>query len=176
MEGIQYPVSLDNIRKFEKQNPKYGINVFVLEKEGHHQEIVPRIICKDKNKNLINLLLITNENKAHYVWIKSFSRLMRSNVTKHNGKNYWCYNCLCHFSQEKMLNEHQANGCFDNPCAKIVLPTAEKAYIEYTETMMKKQLKVPFIIYADFESLTQVVNDKEKYQAHNACSFAYKIV
>ena len=32
MEGIQYPVSLENIRKYEKQNPKYGINVFVLEK------------------------------------------------------------------------------------------------------------------------------------------------
>ena len=48
-----------------------------------------------------------------------------------------------------------------------------------------KQLRVPFVIYADFEALTEKVdsckqnNDKsytENYQKHTACSFGYKLV
>ena len=69
MKGIEYPVSLDNIKKFEKQNPKYGINVFILDK---NDEIVPRIVCKENDRQIINLLLITDNEKQHYVWIKIF--------------------------------------------------------------------------------------------------------
>ena len=48
-----------------------------------------------------------------------------------------------------------------------------------------KQLPVPFVIYADFESITQkimtcVPSDKKSYtqtsQRHTACSFGYKVV
>ena len=48
-----------------------------------------------------------------------------------------------------------------------------------------KQLPVPFVIYADFESITEKMStcqpsDKrsytEKYQRHTACSFGYKVV
>ena len=47
------------------------------------------------------------------------------------------------------------------------------------------QLKVPFVIYADFESLTVPINSAnnnvnksfaEAYQHHEPCGFAYKVV
>ena len=50
---------------------------------------------------------------------------------------------------------------------------------------LHKQLPVPFVIYADFESITERMStcqpsDKrsytEKYQRHTACSFGYKVV
>ena len=175
MEGIEYPVSLDNIKKFEKQNPKYGINVNILEKNN---EVVPRVICKDKNKVIINLLLISDGEKQHYVWIKNFTRLMSAKVSKDGHELYWCYNCLSHFTSEKVLHSHQDNGCYDNPCAKIVLPepNTEDCYISYKETMMKKQLKVPFIIYADFEALLKEMISNKQYQQHDACSYGYKLV
>ena len=49
----------------------------------------------------------------------------------------------------------------------------------------KKQLKVPFVIYADFESITTKINSTtpnpassytEKYQHHEPCGFSYVIV
>ena len=173
-DGIEYPVEIDKIKKFEKQNPKYGINVFLLENKN---EITPRIICKDKEKIIINLLLIADNDKKHYVWIKDFSRLVSSSVSKDSHKLHWCYNCLCHFTSEAILIKHMESGCYNNPCAKIILPKKEDAFIEYTEAMMKKQLKVPFIIYADFEALTtKVDNNDNKYQEHIACSYGYKVV
>ena len=48
-----------------------------------------------------------------------------------------------------------------------------------------KQLPLPFVIYVDFESITERISschpsDKrshtEKYQRHTACSFGYKVV
>ena len=175
MEGIEYPVSLDNIKKFERQNPKYGINVFIIEK---NDEVVPRVICKDNDRHIINLLLISDKEKQHYVWIKNFSRLMFLKVTKHENKLHFCYNCLNHFSSEKILKNHKDSGCYDNPCAKIVLPepNTEDCFISYKETMMKKQLKIPFIIYADFEALLKEMISNNQYQQHDACSYGYKLV
>ena len=45
---------------------------------------------------------------------------MSSKVNKHKHKLYYCYNCLNHFSSEKILKDHKENGCYDNPCAKVV--------------------------------------------------------
>ena len=48
-----------------------------------------------------------------------------------------------------------------------------------------KQLHVPFVIYADFGSITEKISGcqpsdrksyTEKYQRHTACSFGYKVV
>ena len=173
MDGINYPVKIEDIKKFEKQNPAYGINVFILENEN---TIVPRLICKDTKRTIINLLLITKDTMRHYVWIKDFSRLMSSSVSKDEHTLYWCYNCLCHFTKPEVLMYHKNNGCYDNPCAKICLPSKKKAYIEYNEMMARRQLKAPFIIYADFEALTKKVKKSNKYQKHIGCSYGYKIV
>ena len=178
MEGIAYPVEIDSIHKFEKQNPPYGINVFIVEENEKKDKITPRLICKDKSKTIINLLLITEGEKKHYIWIKNFSRLMSTNVSKDGHKLFWCYNCLSHFTSQEILQNHQENGCYDNPCAKIVLPkpNSKDAFIEYNERMMKKQLKVPFIIYADFEALLKAMISNNKYQEHIACSYGYNVV
>ena len=178
MEGIVYPVEIDSIHKFEKQNPPYGINVFIVEENEKKDKITPILICKDKSKTIINLLLITEGEKKHYVWIKNFSRLMSTKVSKDGHELYWCYNCLSHFTTQEILQNHQESGCYDNPCAKIVLPVpnSDDAFIEYKESMMKKQLKVPFIIYADFEALTKEIDSKNKYQEHIGCSHGYQIL
>ena len=48
-----------------------------------------------------------------------------------------------------------------------------------------KQLQVPFVIYADFEAITEKVQDclpnneesyTESYQKHTDCSYGYKVV
>ena len=56
----------------------------------------------------MDLLLIFDENKSHYVYIKDFNRLM-FNKTKNKNKKYFCKCCLQSFSSEKVLTEHKEN-------------------------------------------------------------------
>ena len=63
----------------------------------------------------LNLLLITEKGKSHYVFIKDFNRLMFSR-TKHKDKKHHCMLCLQSFTTEELLSNHKKlclliNGC-----------------------------------------------------------------
>ena len=60
----------------------------------------------------MNLFLITDENKSHYVYIKSFNRFM-CNKTKIKNTKHFCKCCLQCLSSKKVLIEHKGN------CLKI---------------------------------------------------------
>ena len=77
LTGIEVPVSLKDIDKFEKNNPKIKVNVFGYEKTVHILRL-----NKTDPQNAIDLLFISSEENQHYCWIKNFSRLVRAQVTK----------------------------------------------------------------------------------------------
>ena len=86
--GIGFPVSVKDIKKFESRNQISinllaieGTQIYVRRKGGNHERI-------------INLMIITENNRKHYVAIKSLSRLLSSKNTNHKGKEYFCVNCL----------------------------------------------------------------------------------
>ncbi|XP_031789251.1 uncharacterized protein LOC107981634 [Nasonia vitripennis] len=58
MEGIELPVLLKSIPRFEKQNNAISINVFGLD----NKDITPLYLTSCKKSNHINLLLLTNDN------------------------------------------------------------------------------------------------------------------
>ena len=95
--GIEFPVSLKDIDKFEKHNPGIGVNVFGYDKSVH----ILRINKADP-QNAIDLLLITDgKEKQHYCCIKNFAKLVGSQVTKNEHKIYFCKRCLNHFQHQK---------------------------------------------------------------------------
>ena len=53
----------------------------------------------------MDLLLLTDENKSHYVYIKDFDRFML-HKTKNKNKKYFCKSCLQCFSSRKVLTKH----------------------------------------------------------------------
>ena len=70
-----------------------------------------------------------------------------------------------------------------NGAQKTSLPEEGKHILEFTN--YHKGLKVPFVIYADFESITQPIDRAQMdetrsytdgYQLHAPCRFAYKVV
>lgn len=70
MNDINYPVSLGKLEKFEKQN-NISINFFDYEKGC----VFPVFLSKQTNGYKEgDLLLISNETKSHYCWIKSLDR------------------------------------------------------------------------------------------------------
>ena len=105
MHNINYPVKVKDLQRFENQNQDIAINVFGFEDE----KIFPiRITEKENANHHVNLLMISDDNNSHYVWIKHFSRLVRSQTTKHKGKKWFCYFCLNGFVREDLLNNHVA--------------------------------------------------------------------
>ena len=81
-EGINFPVSKKGYCKFEMQNNIY-INVFCYD----IKLIYPIYLSDEKFNDNMDLFLISNEFKSHYVYIKDFDRFM-FNKTKNKTKNF----------------------------------------------------------------------------------------
>ena len=128
--------------------------------------------------------------KNHYVYIKDFNRLMY-HFTKHKERKHFCMHCLQCFYSNISLAKHQKDCILINGVQAIQLP---EPYIDWHGqeripsvyfNNYHKQLPVPFVIYADFESITEKMSTcrpsdeksyTEKYQRHTAVSFGYKVV
>ena len=79
-EGIDYPVSLKDLNKFEKQNPLISITVFGYERKSVYP--LRNSDCTDTGHNII--MLIEEGGVKHYCLVKSISRLLASQVPKNN--------------------------------------------------------------------------------------------
>ena len=87
-KGINFPISKKDYCKTEVQN-KICINVFCYE----NKVVYPVYLSDQKFSDSMDLLLISDKFKSHYVYIKDFDRFM-FNKTKWRGKKYFCKNCL----------------------------------------------------------------------------------
>ena len=105
-ENIKFPISKKKFSMIERKN-NICINVFRYE----HYLTYHFYVSDQKFENCIDLLLISNENKSHDVYIKDFSRF---SVTKKNkNKKYFCKYCLKCLSSKKNIDKTQRN-LFEN--------------------------------------------------------------
>ena len=179
MEGIEYPVSLKDINKFENQNPTISITVFGYKGKGKGVYALRNSVNMDR-QHKIRLMLIEKDGVKHYCLIKNLSRLLSSQISKYEGKYYFCDRCLNPFWCEESLNKH-LEYCGKQKAVKIEMP--EKGTILKFKNYHRSE-KVSFMIYADTESLTKRVQSCEpdpekcytkKYQKHEIISFSYYI-
>ena len=91
--------------------------------------------------------------------------------------------CLQCFSSERVLNDHKENCITLNGTQAINMPNKNNNILKFNN--FHKQQAVPFVIYADFEAITEKIqgcqpNDKksftEAYQKHTDCGYGYKLV
>ena len=101
----------------------------------------------------INLLMISENGINHYTAIKSLSRLLSSSNSKHKRKPYFCNNCLQGFTQEGVRDQHRVY-CEDNQTVRVEMPR-EGATVSFCDG--QNQFEVPFIMYADFESILEPI-------------------
>ena len=134
--------------------------------------VFPIYISDHRFKNSIDLLLLINDDKSHYVYIKDFNTFK----TKNKNKKWFCRSCLQCFSSENVLIKHKEDCLSINGQQSVHL---KEGIIEFKNYF--KQLPVPFKIYADFECNLGDLEIYEgsytkKYHEHIPCSFAYKVV
>ena len=96
--GLEFPMSVKHIGKFEKQNADKAVNVFGYEVEGKKEYVYPLRISGLQCAYVVNLMLIYDGEKNHYCWIKDLSRLLYSQKADNGNKQYVCLRCLNCFS------------------------------------------------------------------------------
>ena len=139
-DGIGFPVGEKDFSKIGKKN-NTSINMFCYE-----NKLVFRIYVSNKKcENSMDLLLIIDVDKSHYVYIKDLDRFM-FHKTKNKNKKCFCKSYLQCFSRKKVLTKHK-EVCLSINGAKS--GRLEKGTIEFKNYF--KQIPVPFKTYADFK-------------------------
>jgi len=182
LDRIQYPVAVSELSEVER-TLNIAINVFSFTDDAG-EGMYPAYLSQINRKEAINLLYW----RGHYSWISQFSRLM-SSVTKHQGKKHFCLKCLGHFSSEKVLLRHE-EICSGDVCQQVMTMAPENSVLHFTNT--RYQQRCPFVVYADFECITNPVQPqgsetpentdpldlepKAAYQVHKPCSVGLLLV
>ncbi|CAH1107138.1 unnamed protein product [Psylliodes chrysocephalus] len=181
--GIDFPVKLKDIKKFEFMN-NISVNVFGLESffrdgKNNYEVVGPLHFTSNRQPTHVNLLLVSDsDGNNHYNLITDLPRLVRSQKTKYKGKIYICDGCLQSYVNMEKLKAHEEHDCTHiytqlptnemkkNKCGQIT-PENILKFINF-----EKQLQVPFVIYADFESLLKPIDNCEPI---NGKSFSVKV-
>ncbi|CAH1109449.1 unnamed protein product [Psylliodes chrysocephalus] len=176
LKGIQFPMSMKQFPNFEKQN-NISINVYILQKQKKSFITLPTYLTKNKEDRHVDLLLIQDkyyeegENvKYHFAWIKSLSRLLSKQLSNEGHAKYFCDRCLHYFRSEAKLNMH-IEDCKKLNHGAIKMPEGDKSIVEFKN--FKNKEKVPFIVYADLESVLNPMENKNIYQQHVPAAVGY---
>lgn len=101
MSGIKYPVTLQQIPKFEKQN---SISICVF---GYENKTVYPLYVSDNRgfEKHVNLLLLHENGKNHYIAIKNLDGLLFQYHSSRR-KRFYCYFCLRCCDSKNTLDKH----------------------------------------------------------------------
>ena len=116
---------MSDINKFENHN--YSISVILF---GYEKLVYPLRISKHnyKRESIVNLLLISDDTKQHYCWIKDISKLLSLQTSKDGHVRHVCFRCPNTFKTEKSLAFHHGY-CKSHEAIKIELPKEGTRYI-----------------------------------------------
>ena len=156
-KGLEFPVSIKKVDKFEKNNPGIAVNVLLSNNKNQNIYAARRSERNVKCKKQVNLLRIVDSEKRQCTTIKSMSRLL----SKLNGKirraYHFCMNCLNGFRTESARDKHYEH-CSSNGHVKVKMPTEKEKWLKFHDGQY--QFKVPFMLYADFESILKPVDER----------------
>ena len=118
------------------------------------------------------------ETKYHYCGIRKLNRLL-ADQNKCKNKTYFCDRCLYGFTKEDLLIKHKEDCYGINTSSTRIDMPAEGSHIKFKNH--QNQMPVPYVIYADFESIikpkTEKAGDKSEINSvHEACGFGYQVV
>ena len=177
-QGLEFPVAINKIDKFEKNNEDIAVNVLYIysgQKRGTSKDkdeeerteekdgkitILRRLDYNTTRSKIVNLLLITSGEKKHYTAVKNLSRLLSRENANSKRAYHDCLNCLISFRTESSRDKHYGN-CVDHDAVKTEMPWKEEdKWVQYDAG--QNQFKVPFAMYADFESILKPMDERYK--------------
>jgi len=169
-DNICYPVSFEDINIFEQNNINTHINVFKYNEEI--DEVNPIRISNNKGYDIINLLLLSDDNKEHYIYIKNIDHLYKN---KNNHNKFLCSTCFKQFSPER-FEKHDCSIQESTEFIRDIKYPELGTKMELSSTIYKNKLSPPFIVFCDFECILRKTNDKNLIQKHIINAFGCKVI
>ncbi|KAL4123335.1 hypothetical protein QTP88_015532 [Uroleucon formosanum] len=169
--GLSFPTPWSEVKIFEKNNPTVSINIYGNKKisqpsskyPSHH--IFPLKVVENEKADHFDLILYTEGEKGHYVYISNFSRLIRSQITKHGHSKYFCKRCFTSFDDQTLKYKLSGRPALEQHkliCGahKPILPKMPDVGATLEFENWQHAQRHPFTIYADFEALLVKTNEK----------------
>ena len=97
---------------------------------------------KNKHEMQVNLLMITDGNKWHYLAIINLSAFLEGKLSNHHG-DFYCLNCFISYTTENKLKEHEEIRNNHDSC-RTEMPKWLEKILQYNPE--EKSLKAPFAI------------------------------
>ena len=88
-KDVQFPFKVRDINKIGKKN-LIGISVFSFENKEKHPIHVSKKYSEEKH---VDLLLIEEKGKSHYVLVKHFNKFMYNHTLHHGKKHFAVFVC-----------------------------------------------------------------------------------
>ena len=144
--------------------------------------VVHRISEKGGETPRINLMLTKQGENTHYSLVKRLTALLYGQ-NRHNESKHFCERCLPGYKTRDLLERHKTE------CRGLLKTTTRTETPKQDENKMAyknvfKQMKAPYVVYADFECILRKISTCEpdnsrsftmKTEKHEPCGFSYLI-
>ena len=130
----------------EKDFSKIEEKISICVNEFFYEDklVFPIYVSDQTFENSLDLLLVIDENKSHYVYIKHFLTYLYFTKQRIEKKTFARLICKTYFSSKNVLTEHKEVCMSINGVQSV---KSEKEAIEFKSYF--KQIPVPFKVYAD---------------------------
>ena len=89
MKNISFPTPINQLDRFERQNPTIAINVFGWDED--EKKIYYRRPTKSLGEHQINLLLFSINEQSHYVLITNINIMLTRQLSRHDRKKTFLF-------------------------------------------------------------------------------------
>ena len=149
------PKPIDKMSAFERCN-EVKVNVFRYEKKS----LYPFRISKHNSDFVVDLLLITDGERYHYVLITDLVNLVRKVQGRQiDARAKICRNCFHVCSKNETLQKHEKLCCHFETC-QVLLPEPDSNSLAFKKFQAKTAL--PLVVYYDLESIIVSVSSVEQ--------------
>ena len=171
--GIDFPTPVSQIDRLERQNPNLAINVCGWE---NGQVIAHRISEKGGEIPRMNLMITKQGENTHYSWVKRLTALLYDQ-NRHNERKHFCERCLYGYKRRDLLERHkpECKGLLKSPTRTDIPKVGENKMVLKN---YYKQMKVPYVVYADFECVlrkSQTINKASQSKRRSMSHVAFLI-
>jgi len=91
------------LKFLKKNNPGMSVNIYRVKKISlERSHVYPIKVVDDEKANHFDIILFSDGEKSHYVYISNFLRLIRSQTTLHGHSVYYCKRCFTSFDNQNL--------------------------------------------------------------------------
>ena len=108
------------MKKFEQNNKTIALNILFVPHNTETIRVAYRSEYNHKRKNQVNLLMITDGTKWHYLTITNLSALLEGKSSNHHG-DFYCLNCFNSYTSKNELKEDE-EVCNNHDSFHIEIP------------------------------------------------------